>query len=102
MSSIGSMTRADEGGHEDGRTTSGAAGGREVLRMFSRGGMPARATRTPDEDAQLVVFRTLHDLVSVLEEFRRRVERGEAVRLFVAERRQELGRAVVEIEIVPD
>src|SRR6478609_7385631 len=73
---------------------------RDVLRAFARGGMPSRALRTPDEDARLVVFQTLNELVLLLDQFRGRVERGEAVRLLVTERGAEAGRAVVEIAIV--
>ena len=75
---------------------------RDLLRAFSRGGMPSRASRTPDEDARLVVFQTLNELVHVLDQFRRRAERGEAVRLLVTERAREMGRAIVEIAIVDD
>jgi len=75
---------------------------RELLRTFSRGGMPSRASRSPEEDARLVVFQTLNELVLLLDQFRRRVERGEPVRLIVTERGRQLGRAVVEIAIVRD
>ncbi|APR77542.1 Hypothetical protein A7982_02889 [Minicystis rosea] len=75
---------------------------RDVLRAFARGGMPSRASRTPDEDARLAVFQTLNELVLVLDQFRRRAERGEAVRLLVTERAREMGRAMVEIAIVHD
>lgn len=75
---------------------------REVLRAFSRGGLPPRASRTPDEDARLVVFQTLNELMLLLDQFRGRVERGEPVRLLVTERGTQAGRAIVEIAIVRD
>ncbi|MFT3764391.1 MAG: hypothetical protein QM820_02555 [Minicystis sp.] len=75
---------------------------RDLLRAFSRGGMPSRASRTPEEDARLVVFQTLNELVHLLDQFRRRAERGEPVRLLVKERGRQMGRAVVEIAIVGD
>lgn len=75
---------------------------RELLRTFARGGMPSRASRLPEEDARLVTYQTLNELVLLLEQFRRRVERGEPVRIVVIERGRQLGRAVVEISIVEE
>jgi hypothetical protein len=86
-----------------GRLLGGAAFAalRDLRRVFARGGMPSRASRSPDEDARLAVFQTLNELVHVLDQFRRCIERGEGVRLVVTERGRQVGRAVVEIAIVP-
>jgi hypothetical protein len=75
---------------------------REVRSAFARGGLPPRASRTPEEDARLVVFQTLNELLLLLDQFRGRVERGEPVRLVVTERGAQAGRAIVEIAIVRD
>lgn len=72
---------------------------RELRRRFACGGLPAAAERTPEEEARIVAFRSIADLLLVLTEFRDRIARGEAVRLVMPEQKSEPGRLRIEIAI---
>ena len=72
---------------------------RELRRRFARGGLPAAAERSPEDDARITAYRTISELLRVLEDFRARVARGEAVRLVMPEQTSERGRMRIEIAI---
>ncbi len=69
---------------------------RELRNAFARGGLPPR---TPEDSASLAAFRTLEGLLDLLDEFGRRIGRGERSRLVEREQPSERGRFVVEIVI---
>jgi len=72
---------------------------RRLRRIFARGGLPAAAERSPEDDARIAAFTTIAELLRILDDFRARVARGEAVRLVAAEQPSERGRMRVEITI---
>lgn len=72
---------------------------RLLRKRFSRGGLPAE--RTPEDYARLATFAVLQELLRLLGEFARRVQRGEALRLDVVEQPSTPGRMLVEVVIVP-
>jgi len=72
---------------------------RALRRIFARGGLPAAAERSPEDDVRIAAYTTLAELLRLLEDFRARVARGEAVRLVAAEQPSERGRMRVEIAI---
>jgi len=70
---------------------------RRMRRTLARGGIPA--TRTPEIQAKLAAFSTLRDLLSLLDEFRKRVQRGERVSLVTTEQSSVAGHMRIEIVI---
>lgn len=72
---------------------------RHLRRRFARGGLPAEAERTPEDQARIAAFRTIADLLRVLTDFRDRIARGEAVGLVMPEQKSEPGRLRIEIAI---
>lgn len=72
---------------------------RNLRRRFARGGLPAFAVRSPEDEARIATFKTISALLCVLREFRDRVARGDAVRLVVSEQTIEPGRVRVEFVI---
>jgi hypothetical protein len=75
---------------------------RELLRDLGKGGLPRFAARTPEEDARLCAYHALNELCHLLDQFRRRVERGERVRLVVTDEGRRLGCARIALEIVEE
>jgi hypothetical protein len=73
---------------------------RDLRRVLARGGLPAVDRRTPEDNARIAAFRTVEELLVVLDEFKRRVERGEPCRLVEREHPREAGRLVIELAIV--
>jgi hypothetical protein len=55
--------------------------------------------RTPEDHARIASFRTLEELLSLLDQFRRRVANGERCRLVEREHRREPDRFIIEIAI---
>jgi hypothetical protein len=76
---------------------------RELRRSLARGGLPAASQRTPEDWARLAAHRSIAELCRIIDEYRRRVESGERVRLVEHELPTEPGRMRVElvIEVVP-
>jgi hypothetical protein len=72
---------------------------RTLLRDFARGGLPSRAARTPEEDARLAAFHALNELVHLLDQYRRRIARGERVRLRVTNEGRRLDQALIALTI---
>lgn len=73
----------------------------QLLRgAFASGGFPPPSMRTPEDEARIAAFFALHQLLQLLEEFRKACARGERVRLAVAERGQSPSRIVVDIAIL--
>jgi hypothetical protein len=72
---------------------------RALRRTFARGGLPPKEQRSPEEDVRIACFTVIADLLRVLEDFRVRVERGEAVRLAVREQMTAPGWMRVELAI---
>jgi hypothetical protein len=68
---------------------------RSLRRSFGRGGLPANPT--PADQARLATFKTLRDLLHILDAFRSAVRRGEPVRLVVPEQEETPGRKQIEI-----
>ncbi len=69
---------------------------RELRRAFARGGLPPR---TPEDSVRLAAFRSLEGFLDLVDEFRRRIERGERSRLVEREHLTAPGRFVIEIVI---
>jgi hypothetical protein len=72
---------------------------REVRRAVAVGGITPVALRTPEDNARITTFRALAELLQLLDQYRRRVERGEKVRLVEREHVHEEGRMLVEFTI---
>lgn len=72
---------------------------RELRRLLGRGRLPAPDHRTPEDCARIASFRTVEELLGLLDEFERRVGRGERCRLVEREHRPERGRLVIEFSI---
>lgn len=72
---------------------------RTLRRAFARGGLPAAAARSPEDEASIACFVTLAELLRVLDAFRTRIARGERVRLVMREQPTVTGTMRVEIAI---
>jgi hypothetical protein len=72
---------------------------RDLRRDFGCAGIPSKDCRTQEDDARLVSFCVLQELVHILDQFRRAVEQGEQCRLVVREHGRQLGKAIIEISI---
>jgi len=72
---------------------------RELRRTLAYGGIPAADKRTPEDDARIAAFRAIEELLRLLDEYRRRVERGEHCRLVEREHPLEPGRLLLELAI---
>jgi len=72
---------------------------RELRRAFAHGGLPPGHRRGPEAHARIASFRTLEELLVLLDEYRRRVERGERCRIVEREHVREAGRFIVELVI---
>jgi hypothetical protein len=70
-------------------------------RAFARGGLPSPGQRTPAEQARLVGFRILSELLTLLGEFKGRIERGEPCHLVEHLQVHQAGRLVLEFSIEP-
>lgn len=70
---------------------------RELRQRFSRGGLPAQ--RTPTDDARLVAFTTLKELLRIVDAFRRGIQQGETLRLRHIEHESSSRRVHIEILI---
>lgn len=74
---------------------------RALRRELSRGGMPAENERTAEDQARIALFVVVSDVLRVLEDFRARVQRGEAVRLRTRPIDNTEGRARFDVTIEP-
>ncbi len=74
---------------------------RALRRALARGRLAGGGRRTPEDDARNAAFRTLEELLALLDEMERRVERGERCRLVEREHPREGGRMVIEMVIEP-
>lgn len=72
---------------------------RELRHALARGGLPPFDKRTPEDWARIAAFRTIFELLRLLDEYKRRTERGERCRLVEQERDRGPGRLVVEITL---
>jgi len=72
---------------------------RELRDAFGRGGLPASSDRTATEEARITVFFVLQELLHLLGQYRRAVERGERPRLVVSEHGRQLRKIVLEVRI---
>jgi hypothetical protein len=72
---------------------------REVRSALGRGGLPSPDQSTPQEQARLASFRTLEELLRILDEYRRRIESGERCRLVEREHERVPGQLLVELVI---
>ncbi len=70
---------------------------RELRAVLARGGLPAR--RTAESQARIAAFRTVEELLRLLDEYRERVERGARCRLVEREHGREPGRLLLELRI---
>ena len=69
---------------------------------LARGGLPPLSKRGPEDHVRLAVYRTLLELLRLIDEYRRRVENGERCLLVEREQRPERGRLVLEFAIVEE
>ena len=76
---------------------------RELRRALSQGPVPPLERRSPEIHARLACFRIVKDLLSLLDAYGRRVERGERCRLVEREHPRENGRLLLEFmfEVLP-
>ena len=76
---------------------------RDLRRALARGGLRSPSQRTPEDHARIAAFRTLEELLRLLEDYRRRVEGGQRCRLVEREHPHEPGRLLFEfvIEVEP-
>jgi hypothetical protein len=72
---------------------------RELRRALSFGGLTPSHRRSPEDCARIGAFRVLQELLHLLDQFRRRVEQGERVRLVEREHIRESGRLLIELVI---
>ncbi len=72
---------------------------RELRRALARGGLPPIAKRGPEDFARIAAFRAVTALLGLLDDDRRRVERGERCRLVEHEHPILPGRLIVELVI---
>jgi hypothetical protein len=72
---------------------------RDLRADFGRGGLPPRDRRTPEDEARIATFCVLQELVHILDQYMRVIERGEHRRLVVSEHGRQLGKVVIEIMI---
>jgi hypothetical protein len=72
---------------------------RELRRLLAHGGLPPAGQRRPEDHARIASFRALEELLHLLDQYRRRVERGERCRLVEREHPREAGRLLLEIMI---
>ncbi len=70
---------------------------RQLRGALARGGLPAR--RTPEDHARIAAFRTVQELLVLLDEYRRRVECGDRCRLVEREHEHKPGRLLFEVAI---
>jgi hypothetical protein len=75
---------------------------RELRRALAPGGLPPRDRRTPEDHARIASFRAIADLLTLLDEYRRRIERGARCEMVEREHVREEGRFLVEIAIVEE
>ncbi len=73
---------------------------RQLRASLARGGMPRR--RSAEDQARLAAFRTVDELLQVLDEYRRRLESGARCRLVEHEHGREPGRLLLELRIEQD
>ena len=76
---------------------------RELRRTLARGGLPPIDKRTAEDSARIVAYRAVGELCRLLDEYQRRIESGERIRLVEQEQRPEVGRMHLDfvIEVVP-
>jgi len=72
---------------------------RELRRTLAYGGIPSADKRTPEDDARIAAFRAVEELLRLVDEYRRRVERGEHCRIVEREHPHEPGRLLIELAI---
>jgi hypothetical protein len=72
---------------------------RELHDALGDGGARANAHRAPTDRARLACYRVIGDLLRLLDDFRRSVERGERCRLVESEHPREDGRLLLEFVI---
>ncbi|MFT3764713.1 MAG: hypothetical protein QM820_04230 [Minicystis sp.] len=75
---------------------------RALRRDLARGGLPPLSARTPEDHARIAAFRMLEELMSLLDQYRRRIESGERCRLAEREHGREAGRLLIELSIEPE
>jgi hypothetical protein len=68
-----------------------------MRRALGRGGLPSR--RSPADDARLMAFRALDELLRLLDEYQCRIDSGERCRLVEREHVGGAGRLVLEFAI---
>jgi hypothetical protein len=71
---------------------------RELRRALSYGGLTPGARRSPEDHARITTFRVLSEMLFFLDNYRRRVEAGEALRLVEVDHQRTHGRLVIEFE----
>ena len=72
---------------------------RDLRRALARGGLRSPSQRTPEDHARIAAFRTLEELMRLLDEYRRCVEGGQRCRLVEREHPREPGRLLLEVVI---
>ena len=70
---------------------------RELRRLLAAGGLPPADKRTPEDWARIAGFRVLEELLRLLDDYRRLIERGVRCRLIERAHVREVGRMVIEI-----
>jgi hypothetical protein len=72
---------------------------RDVRRALARGGLPPHDARSPADQARIAAFRALEELLFLLDDYQRRVQRGERCRLVERDHGRTPGRLVFELSI---
>lgn len=72
---------------------------RELRHTLARGGLRPASQRMPEQDARIVEFRTVQELLRFLEQYRRRIEAGEKCRIMERDHPWEPGRLLIEFAI---
>lgn len=74
---------------------------REVRRELSRGGLPPEHERTAEDHVRIALFEVVSNVLRVVENYRARVQRGEAVRLRTRQIDNTEARARFDVTIEP-
>jgi len=75
---------------------------RELRKVFGSGGIPPKEQRTSEDEARIAAFCALQEIVHILDQFRRSIEKGERCHLVVSEHGRQLGRVVIELAITDE
>lgn len=75
---------------------------RAIRWSLADGAMPPATEHTPAEEARIVTFFALQEILRLLEEFSRARMRGERCHLVIGAHRAERSRVVIDLRIVPE